>query len=107
MANANQGVPCELHVHNGSCVHSKCVGHEPDWEQIGEKRIEPAPRLWGLKKNYTLTRCCGRAMQRMQEVVTHVCKICGRQKEHVVNWYLARCSCCGRTEDMLKGGPWD
>jgi hypothetical protein len=83
------------------------MGHEPDWECVGEERLEPCPDFFGLKKTYWFTRCCGKGMRMMKMVQARRCKICGRQEERVVNWYLACCVCCGRTKEMLKGGPWD
>lgn len=79
-----------------SCVHGECVNHDPDWEDIGEKKQEPDPELFGLKKTYWMTWCCGRPMSRCKTVQTVRCKRCGREKNAVRERDLALCLCCGR-----------
>jgi hypothetical protein len=80
---------------HGQCVHGRCLDHGPEWENVGEKRLEPNPGIFG-KKTWWFTRCCGKPMAQMKEVQTQRCKKCGRQEDHVTNYYIALCYCCGR-----------
>lgn len=82
----------------GRCVHSKCLGHEPAWENFGNKRREPNPGILG-KKTYWTMRCCGRSMARYREVQPLRCRDCGRTASHVTNCDFALCLCCGRSVD--------
>lgn len=93
------GVKCP----HGQCVHGRCLGHGPEWENSGEKRREPYPGIFGLK-TYWLVRCCGKPMARMKVVQTRKCRKCGRSEDHVTDYYLALCSCCGRTANTYNEG---
>jgi len=76
------------------CLHGQCLDHGPEWDVLGEKRMEPNPGIFG-KKTYWITRCCGKPMARSKEVQTKYCKKCGRVEDHVTNYHLALCLCCG------------
>ena len=79
---------------HGQCRHGMCLDHGPEWENVGEKRSEPNPGIFG-KKTYWTSRHCGKPMARYKEVRTQQCQKCGRIEDLVVNYYLALCLCCG------------
>lgn len=78
------------------CDHGRCLNHSPEWKNIGEKRLEPNPIVFGWWKISLFNRCCGKPMLRMKEVQLKKCKKCGRQEYQVENYYINLCSCCGR-----------
>jgi len=40
----------------GQCVHGRCLGHGPEWENVGKvRRREPNPGIFG-KKTYWMSR---------------------------------------------------
>ena len=79
---------------HGQCRHGICLGHGPEWENVGEKRSEPNPGIFG-KKTYWTSRHCGSPMARYKEVQTRRCRKCGRTEDNVTNYHLALCLCCG------------
>ncbi|MBI2096394.1 MAG: hypothetical protein HYT43_02050 [Candidatus Taylorbacteria bacterium] len=85
---------------HGQCRHGRCLDHGPEWENVGEKRREPNPGIFG-KKTYRKSRCCGQPMARYKEVQTKRCKKCGRTEDHIEN-YLALCLCCGYHFDTIS-----
>ena len=76
------------------CCHGMCLDHGPEWENIGEKRNEPNPGIFG-RKTYWRSRHCGRSMARYKVVQTKRCKKCGRTEDQTVICELALCLCCG------------
>ena len=85
------------------CVHGMCLDHGPEWENVGERRRESNPGIFGQKTYWTIGHC-GRAMARYQEVRTRRCKKCGRTEDCVVNGFLALCLCCGYHFDNNSSG---
>ena len=79
---------------HGQCCHGMCLDHGPEWENIGEKRREPNPGIFG-KKTYWTWRHCGQPMARYKEVQTQRCRKCGRTEDDITNYHLALCLCCG------------
>ncbi len=80
------------------CIHGECLDHQPDWEDVGEKRREPSVGFFG-KRTYWFSRCCGKSMSRYKDIQTRRCKKCGRTKDFVTDWAVGLCLCCGRTVD--------
>ncbi len=76
------------------CSHGMCLDHGPEWENVGEKRREPNPGIFGKKTCWTI-RHCGQPMARYKEVQTRRCRKCGRTEDYIANCYLALCLCCG------------
>ena len=83
------------------CPHGMCLGHDPVWENIGEKRFKPAPSFFGLKKTYWTIRCCGKPMRQVNEVQTQQCKKCGRRREDITR-QVALCACCDRQLECVS-----
>ncbi len=84
------------HTHK-QCPHGRCLNHDPEWENVGKKRLEPHLGWFG-KKPYWFTKCCGKPMVKGKEVQTRQCKKCGRVEDCVTrdeNNFLALCLCCG------------
>ena len=79
---------------HGQCCHGMCLDHGPEWENIGEKRREPNPGIFG-KKTYWTWRHCGQPMARYKVVQTKRCKKCGRTEDHIEIYEFALCLCCG------------
>ena len=79
---------------HGQCVHGMCHNHGPERENVGEKRCEPNPGIFG-KKTYWTRRHCGQLMAQYKEVQTRKCRKCGRTEDNITNYYLALCLCCG------------
>lgn len=80
------------------CNHGHCLNHDPEWENVGKKRLELNPTFFGLISTYVLFGGgyhCGKPMVRYKEVQTKRCKKCGREEEFISNNYLAVCECCG------------
>ena len=75
------------------CVHGKCLNHDPEWENVGEKEYKPNPGIF--KKTYWLSRCCGRAMAQYKEVQRRQCQKCGSYEDFVTYESIALCLCCG------------
>ena len=75
-----------------------CLGHKPEWENVGGKRLEPNPSFFGLKKAHwhPAVRCCGAQMRLYKEVQTRRCKTCELTEDHVEKDNLALCLHCGR-----------
>ena len=86
--------------HN-QCHHGMCLGHGPEWENIGEKRWEPNPGIFGLK-TYWRSHHCGQPMARFKEVRTRQCQKCRRTEDHIVISGLALCLCCGYHFDKTR-----
>ena len=74
------------------CCHGKgrCLDHEPEWENIGKKRLEPNPG-YVIKVYY----CCNERMARYKEIQTRRCQKCGRTEDNITHYYIAFCLCCG------------
>ena len=87
----NSNLAGQKYLH-GQCVHGMCHNHEPDWENVGEKRSEPNPVG---KKTYWKSRHCGKLMKRYKEVQTQKCRKCGRTEDNTMDYDLALCLCCG------------
>jgi len=90
----------EDHVRNNS-KHSKCgcrgkADHEPVWEQVGEEHYKARSELLGLKRHWWSVTCCGKFMLLYKKVIVERCKICGEEREVVINNLVAKCSCCGQ-----------
>jgi hypothetical protein len=82
-----------------SCKHGRCVGHEPEWEQVGRPRYLSYPSLI-LRRTFSVFRWhCGRPMRRVTKVVDRRCRRCGRQEIVVVegspSYLFFVCPCCG------------
>jgi len=82
-----------------SCKHGHCIGHEPEWEQVGEPRYLPYPSLL-FRRTFSVFRWhCGRPMQRVKKVAERKCRKCGRQEtviaEEAASYLLFVCPCCG------------
>ena len=78
---------------HGQCRHGMCLDHEPEWENVGNRR-EPTSGVFG-NKTYWMNRHSGRAMAMYREIQSHKCKECGRIEDEVVNYDIALCLCCG------------
>lgn len=76
------------------CPHGRCLNHNPEWEKVGVKRLEPNPGFLG-KKTYWTIHCCGKAMARYKEVQTQRCKQCGRTEDVITISEIELCLCCG------------
>lgn len=120
--NTNAGI-CNTHARTKeytypACSHKKCVGHSPNWENIGpEKRILRPLGLFG--KLYfgfeTLTGtggsvwCCGKFMECAFTIKKQKCTLCGREEEHeeesssLGNCPIVVCSCCGKENTYGDG----
>ena len=85
---------------HSQCRHGMCLDHGPEWENVGEKRCELNPGVFG-KKTYWMSRHCGQPMARYKEVQTRRCRKCGRTEDHVTNYHLALCLCCGYHFDNI------
>ena len=84
------------------CRHGRCLDHGPEWENVGEKRLEPNPGVFGQKTYWiAIRRCCGRPMARYKEVQTKRCRKCGRTEDHVGKYPFALCLCCGYHFDFV------
>ena len=81
---------------NVICEHGMCHDHDPEWANVGGKKLIPSPG-WLGKKTYSSVRCCGKPMLRMQKVQLQQCVKCGRPRYDILERYVALCSCCGRT----------
>ena len=79
---------------HGQCRHGRCLDHGPEWENVGEKRHEPNPGIFG-KKTYWTSRHCGQPLARYKVVQTKRCKKCGRTEDNIILDALALCLCCG------------
>ncbi len=53
---------------HGQCRHGMCLDHGPEWKNVGEKRREPNPGIFG-KKTYWTSWHCGQPMARYKEVL--------------------------------------
>ena len=95
---------------SSQCVHRECINHEPVWEDVGKRRLEPNPGFFGLKKTYWIKRHCGKAMARYKEEQTRRCRKCGGIEDCITEEYrknefgsdalyrnkdIALCLCCG------------
>lgn len=102
-----------------ACAHGMCLNHDPEWKNIGEKRLEPADpgvlgKIFGFKKrltwwyalryallnNYWLNHfeCCGEPMLLMKQIQGRKCKKCGREENESNGLRpVALCECCGRS----------
>jgi hypothetical protein len=80
------------------CVHGKCLGHVPEWENVGSERLVPNPTWFGLKNTHWLVWCCGKPMLRkkLTQVLRCIeCKI--TTKDFTTHGNVAYCSCCQKT----------
>jgi len=75
------------------CSHGMCLGHDPDWENIGKTQYRPNPGIFG-RKLYGYY-CCGKRMIRSEAVQEQKCKKCGRTRMNILYSQVALCSCCG------------
>lgn len=87
------------HSTSEKCPHGQrryrmCLDHNPEWENIGGRRREPNPGIFG-KKTYWTTSHCGQSMARYKVVQTRRCKKCGRTEDRIEIFELALCLCCG------------
>jgi hypothetical protein len=82
------------------CAHGKCLNHNPEWENIGQKLIFQKPLFFGLYQWYLASWCCRRPMTRYQVVQNQCCKKCGRQQARIIEANLALCVCCGYHCDL-------
>jgi len=88
------------HSQHKPCPHGFCLNHDPEWKNIGEPKLVPAPRLFGLLAIYLTEWHCGRPMIRMFKVQEQTCKKCGRTRLGRIDDPLyfdgmAVCGCCG------------
>lgn len=102
------------HEHTIRCQHDQCTCANPAWEQIGEVRHVPNPRHFLF---FTITTigltCCGERMQRVERMVSEVCRMCGASRDrslmkelgealwrdhHIVRFSLGRCVCCDNVQ---------
>ena len=95
---------CDMKDSKSSC---QCDRNDCCQGEIQETRFVPAPAWFGLKKTYTLIRCCGKATLRYQEIETSTCADCGKEfifRKHDVcvcpvcgeyDYYAAIITSCG------------
>lgn len=95
--NMDQGNPEEQKDPHSHCPHGHCIGHSPEWKDVGEMRTEPNPGIFG--KTYCLIRHCGQSMAKYKKVQTRRCNVCGRTEDHVTCKHVALCLCCGYSFD--------
>lgn len=89
---ASKGESSEKKYPNKQCAHNECLGHAPDLENVGEKKTEPNPGLFGIK-TYWGNRHCGKGMIRYKVSQQKRCKKCGRDEESIEQAF-GICSCC-------------
>ena len=75
-------------------LRAVCVDHE--WENVGMMWLEPRRGIFGRKKVWWFTSCCGRPMAQMREVRMRRCKKCRHWEEIVTNDCIALCHRCSR-----------
>jgi len=102
MDHSNQATNAHSHQ---KCAHGRCLNHDPEWKNVGEKRHVPAPSFFGLKTTFWSEFCCGAPMSRCNTVQDCECQKCGRRVGKVITEKVAVCLCCGYHYEVRPPGP--